>query len=100
MGKKKQTTVSEAKNTVVNFYGTKSEWVKAELDVRMCDIFGADKAFKEKAVVAEDDNGLYITGKSYIDAPLLDPYRMYHRHQPNVETLDDGTIKYSVTLSI
>lgn len=99
MGKKKQTTTSDAKNKIVNFYGTKGEWVKAELDVRMCDIFGSN-AFKEKAIVAEDDNGLYITGKSFIDAPLLDPYRMYHRRQPNVETLDDGTTKYSVSLSM
>lgn len=96
MGKKKQTSGSDEKNKVVNFYGTKGEWVKAKLDVRMCDILGSDNAFKEPAIVAEDDQGLYITGKSFIDAPLLDPYRMYHRLQPIVETMDDGNVKYSV----
>ena len=98
MGKKKQTTVNAAKNTVVNFYGTKSEWVKAELNFCMCDIFGSDKAFKEQAVVAEDEAGLYVTGKSYVDAPLLDPYRMYTRFEPIVETADDGTVKYNVAV--
>jgi hypothetical protein len=90
MGKKKQTTANEAKNKVVNFYGTKPEWVKAELDVRMCDVF--ENAFKEKVVIAEDERGLYVTGKSYVGAPLLDPYRLYHRFQPIVN--EDGT--YSV----
>ena len=87
MGKKKQTTANDAKNKVVNFYGTKPEWVKAELDLRMCDIF--ETAFKEKAVVAEDEKGLYVTGKSYVGAPLLDPYRCYRRLVPTVN--EDGT---------
>lgn len=87
MGKKKQTTANEVKNKVVNFYGTKPEWVKAELDLRMCDIF--ENAFKEKAVVAEDEKGLYVTGKSYVGAPLLDPYRCYQRLVPIVN--EDGT---------
>lgn len=98
MGKKKQTTASEAKSKVVNFYGTKPEWVKAELNFRMCDIFGSDKAFKEPAVVAEDEAGLYVTGKSYVGAPLLDPYRMYKRLEPIVETADDGAVKYTVAV--
>lgn len=89
MGKKKQTTASDCKNKVVNFYGTKPEWVKAELNLRMCDIFGEGNAFKETAVVAEDEKGLYITGKSYVGAPLLDPYRQYHRLMPGVN--EDGT---------
>jgi hypothetical protein len=87
MGKKKQTTANEAKAKVVNFYGTKPEWVKAELDLRMCDVF--ENAFKEKLVIAEDEQGLYVTGKSYVGAPLLDPYRLYHRLKPEVN--EDGT---------
>lgn len=99
MGKKKQTNASSnPKNTVVNFYGTKSEWVKAELNVRMCEIFGTDKAFKETAVVAEDEKGLYVTGKSFVGAPLLDPYRMYKRVEPSVETNEAGETVYSVSL--
>lgn len=96
MGKKKQTNANnDAKNKVVNFYGTKPEWVKAELDLRMCDIFGEDKAFKETAVVAEDEKGLYITGKSYVGAPLLDPYRQYKRVVPEVITEGD-VVTYKV----
>lgn len=96
MGKKKQTNVNnDAKNKVVNFYGTKPEWVKAELDLRMCDIFGEDKAFKETAVVAEDEKGLYVTGKSYVGAPLLDPYRQYKRVVPEVITEGD-VVTYKV----
>jgi hypothetical protein len=87
MGKKNQIAVNEAKNQVVSFYGTKSEWVKAELDLRMCDVF--ESSFKEKLVVAEDEKGLYITGKSYVGASLLDPYRLYHRIVPIVN--EDGT---------
>jgi hypothetical protein len=96
MGKKKQTNANnDAKNKVVNFYGTKPEWVKAELDLRMCDIFGEDKAFKETAVVAEDERGLYVTGKSYVGAPLLDPYRQYKRVVPEVITEGD-VVTYKV----
>jgi hypothetical protein len=96
MGKKKQTNANnDAKNKVVNFHGTKPEWVKAELDLRMCDIFGEDKAFKETAVVAEDEKGLYVTGKSYVGAPLLDPYRQYKRVVPEVITEGD-VVTYKV----
>lgn len=87
MAKMRQITANDAKNKVVIFYGTKPEWVKAELDLRMCDIF--ENGFKEKAVVAEDEKGLYITGKSFVGAPLLDPYRCYHRIVPIVN--EDGT---------
>lgn len=95
MGKKKQITVNDVKNKVVSFYGTKPEWVKAELDLRMCDVF--ESAFKEKVVVAEDEKGLYITGKSYVGAPLLDPYRLYHRVVPEVITEGENTI-YKVNM--
>ncbi len=86
MGKKKQ-TVDNGKSKVVNFYGTKSEWVKAELDLSIRDVFGI--ALNEKVVIAEDEQGLYVTGKSYVGAPLLDPYRMYNRLKPEVN--EDGT---------
>lgn len=96
MGKKKQTNANnDSKNKVLNFYGTKSEWVKAELNLRMCDIFGENNAFKEVAVVAEDEKGLYITGKSFVDAPLLDPYRQYKRVVPEVITEGD-VVTYKV----
>lgn len=93
MGKKKQTANSDAKTKVVNFYGTKLEWVKAELDMYMCDIF--ENALKEKVVVAEDENGLYITSKSFVGSLLLDPYRQYNRIVPEVVTEGD-VITYKV----
>ena len=95
MAKMKQTAVNDAKSNTDSFYGTKPEWVKAELDLRMCDVF--ENASKEKVVVAEDENGLYITGKSYVGALLLDPNRMYHRVVPEVITEDENTI-YKVNM--
>lgn len=86
MGRKKPNT-AVMKSQVVNFYGTKAEWLKAELNMTMDDIF--KNGFKEKAVVAEDENGLYVTGKSYVGALVLDPYRMYDRIVPEVS--EDGS---------
>ena len=95
MGKNKQTN-NECKTKITDFYGTKNEWVKAELDLKMSDIFGFDNASSEIAVVAEDERGLYITGKSFIGAPLLDPYRMYKRVVPETITTEDNKITYKV----
>lgn len=95
MAKMKQMAVNDVKNKAVSFYGTKPEWVKAELDIRMCDVF--ENASKENTVVAEDEKGLYITGKSYTGASLLDPYRMYHRVVPEVISEGENTI-YKVNM--
>ena len=95
MAKMKQMAVNDAKSNTDSFYGTKPEWVKAELDLRMCDVF--KNTSKEKVVVAEDEKGLYITGKSYVGASLLDPYRMYHRVVPEVITEGENTI-YKVNM--
>ena len=98
MGKKKQTTVSEAKVKFTNFYGTKSEWVKGSLDgVKMSDIFVNGSS--EQAVVAEDSMGLYVTGSTFVDAPVLDPYRIHNRTIPTVTVIneDGGEVKYSVS---
>ena len=95
MAKMKQMTANDAKSNTDSFYGTKPEWVKAELDLRMCDVF--ENASKEKVVVAEDEKGMYITGKSYVGASLLDPHRMYHRVVPEVITEGENTI-YKVNM--
>lgn len=95
---KKMNNQNNDKTKVVNFYGTKKEWVKAELNIRMCDIFGEDKAFKETAVVAEDEQGVYVTGKSYVGAPLLDPYRLYRRIVLEVITDENNNISYKVKI--
>lgn len=62
MSKKKQTKV-ENKTKIEAFYGTKSEWIIEELE--------------GNKVRCKDERGEYITDKSYVDAPLLDPNRMY-----------------------
>ena len=64
MSKKKQTKV-ENKTKIEAFYGTKSEWVIEEID--------------KYTVKCKDEQGEYITNKSYVDAPILDPNRMYNR---------------------
>ena len=84
---------AQQKTIITSFYGSKSDWVKFEFpypEINMKNLF--DDAFNGKAVVCEDEKGLYITGKSFIDSHILDPYRMYHRRKPKVNS--DGT--YSV----
>lgn len=58
MAKKKITFffADNSKSGIINFYGTKVKWVKAELDISMSEVF--DNAFKEKVVVAEDEKRL------------------------------------------
>ena len=60
------------------YLSTKSEMVLKELDYQLKDFF--ENAMKDKAVLAEDQRGMYITGKSYINALTLDPYRQYNRN--------------------
>lgn len=78
---------------IATFYGSKSDWVKFEFpypEVNMSNLF--EHEFSGKAVVCEDEQGLYITGKSYIDSHVLDPHRIYDRRKPIVNS--DGT--YSI----
>lgn len=80
----------QTKNTIVHFYGTKKEWVKHEFpypEFNMNSLFNT--GLNDRVVVCEDEKGLYITGKSYVGARSLDPYRMYKRRQPVVN--EDGT---------
>lgn len=59
-------------------YGTKSNMIVATLDnINMKDI--DENCFFDSVVIAKDSNGLYATGKSFVDAPILDPFRMYKR---------------------
>ena len=95
MAKMKQMAVNDAKSNTDSFYGTKTQWVKGWLDPRMCELF--ENASKEKVVVAEYEKGLYITGKSYVGASLMDPNRMYHRVVPEVITEGENTI-YKVNM--
>lgn len=76
MGKKKQHV--EQKTMSISYLGTKSDMVVKELDQKLKEII-TDYAFNDKAVIAKDDIGLYVTGKSYVDALVLDPFRMYRK---------------------
>ena len=76
MGKKKPKV--EQKTIVTAYLGTKSDMVVKELDVMLKDIV-KDYSFNDKAVIAKDDNGLYVTGKSYVDALVLDPFRRFRK---------------------
>ena len=93
MGKKNK-VVSEAKSKVINFYGTKTEWVKGDLNIKLNEVISSATA--EQAIVAEDSEGLYVTGKSFAGAPVLDPYRLYNRVVPTATTNEDGTVSYSI----
>lgn len=84
----RNSTPQQAKAQVVHFYGTKKEWVKAELDVTMASLYA--NGTNEKAVVAEDEKGLYVTGKSYVGAPIFDPYRIYDRDSVSVKVDENG----------
>lgn len=90
----KSTTFSQ-KEKIDSFYGTKAEWVKAELEgVSYSSVFGTD--LKDKVVVAEDEKGLYLTGKSYVGALVLDPHRINKRIVPIEKKTEDGKTFYEV----
>ena len=59
------------------YLSTKSHMVVAETDIPLKTFF--ETGGNTKAVIAEDKNGYYITGKNMIDSNLLDPFRQYHR---------------------
>lgn len=84
---------TQQKTVLVHFYGTKKEWVKHEFpypEFNMNSLFNT--GLNDRVVICEDEQGLYVTGKSYVGACSLDPYRMYKRHVPAVN--EDGT--YSI----
>lgn len=84
---------TQQKTVLVHFYGTKKEWVKHEFpypEFNMNSLFNT--GLNDRVVICEDERGLYVTGKSYVGACSLDPYRMYNRHVPAVN--EDGT--YSI----
>lgn len=86
----KKSTPTQQKNPIVHFYGTKTEWVKHEFpypEFNMNTLFNT--GLNDRVVVCEDEQGLYITGKSYVGALSLDPYRMYKRRVPVVN--EDGS---------
>lgn len=94
MAKPKNTNKPQSQNQVKysdpreSFMSTKSNMMIKELDFKLKDIFKTD--YNETAVLAEDQNGLYITGKSYIDALVLDPFRQYERNKIKITKSETG----------
>ena len=89
----RNSTPTQQKTAIVHFYGTKKEWVKHEFpypEFNMNSLFNT--GLNDRVVICEDEQGLYVTGKSYVGARSLDPYRLYKRCVPTVN--EDGT--YSI----
>lgn len=71
------------------YSSTKKEMVIKETELTANDIFNNEDY--SKAVIAEDQNGFYVTVKSVIDSPILDGYRMYKRNLAKVDKVNDNT---------
>lgn len=86
------------------YLSTKAAMVVAESDIPLTNIYS--NAIGGTAVIAEDAQGLYVTGKSYVDSPMMDPFRQYHRGMVTVEKTEtsydivtkDGNM-YSVSIA-
>ena len=70
------------------YLSTKSHMVVAKTDLALNSIYHT--FYHEKAVIAEDKNGFYVTGSSYVDALVLDPFRQYERSKVNVVKTETG----------
>jgi hypothetical protein len=82
---KQATTTTNNKNADPRdaYLSTKAAMVVAESDIPLTNIYS--NAIGGTAVIAEDARGLYVTGKSYVDSPMMDPFRQYHRNMVTVE---------------
>jgi hypothetical protein len=90
MGKPKNSKSNAAATTVNKnadprdaYLSTKSAMVVAESDIPLTNIYS--NAIGGIAVIAEDAKGFYVTGKNYVDSPMMDPFRQYHRNMVTVE---------------
>ena len=81
-------------STVFESMGTDSTMVKKVTDTCITTLM-SDR-LRDKIVIAEDKNGLYLTVKSIIDTHLLDGYRMYQRENITVTAGENDT--YIVTM--
>lgn len=88
MGKKKQTNGNNQDKVTYEdprdaYLSTKAEMVVAKSSMAMSVFYENNE--NSKAVIAEDKNGFYLTCMSYVNAPVLDPYRQYNRLGKNNE---------------
>jgi hypothetical protein len=70
------------------YFSTKKEMVVATTEFNLNMFYKT--AMNDVAVIAEDKHGYYITGKSFVNASVLDPYRQYHRNTITVNKTDAG----------
>ncbi len=88
---KMKTTAQKSEVTYADprmaYSSTKKEMVIKETELTANDIFNNND--NSTAVIAEDQNGFYITVKSNVGAPILDGYRMYRRDSVKIEKTDD-----------
>jgi hypothetical protein len=65
------------------YLSTKKEMVVVEnTNLKMSSLF--TNTINDSVVIAEDQKGFYATGKSYVGALTLDPYRSYANTRNNV----------------
>jgi len=108
MGRAKTAANKEVQNKIkyddprMAYLSTKKELVLKETELKLNQVY--PNAMNDIAVICEDQNGLYITGKSYVDSLMLDPYRNYNRKSITITKTDtDYNIEsnnnmYSVTI--
>lgn len=82
------------------YMNTKKELVVKESNIEMGQVFVGVAGSKSLIVVCEDHLGYYLTSKSYVDAPLLDPYRNYRRNEYQLTHNEDDTFKIITTNNI
>ena len=77
----------------MSYMSTKKELVVKESNIELGMVFEETACGKSSVVVCEDHLGYYLTSKSYVDAPVLDPYRNYKRDQYQLIHNEDDTFK-------
>jgi hypothetical protein len=69
------------------YLSTKKEMVVVEnTGLKLSSIF-TGVFLSDSAVIAEDQKGFYVTGKSYVGALTLDPYRSYENQRKKVNVV-------------
>ena len=63
----------------VELMGTSKDSVVKVLDKKIGEIFPNEINSNDIAVIAEDKEGMYVTGQSYVGTGLLDPFKVYRR---------------------
>lgn len=70
------------------YLSTKSPMVVAKTSIALSSVYHTP--YKDTAVIAEDKNGFYVTGTSYVDALVMDPFRQTERKKITVTKTETG----------